>query len=125
MNKSDFYIGQKVVVVKNFARTKERSFENWEIIKIGRLYVTARKIGIDKEYSDFYTRQFSIKEGFDKDSTDYKMYLTKQSVADEDEKYSLLYWLNEVGNKCLGNRDKYTLEALRQVKEILENCNKL
>ena len=84
MKKEDFKVGQTayVYLIGNAARgknTDEERIEEWEVVSIGRKYITAKKKG-----SDFGEERFDSKNGFLQDARgychNYEIYPTKEEL---------------------------------------------
>lgn len=105
-------------LMANAALNKKRNelIEEWEIVTIGRKYVTAvekgqkypRKIQfrIDRDYAE--NTVYSVSR---------QLYADKQEILDNLEKVENLEWIRRQFN-CYG-QPKYSLDQLKRIKEIL------
>ena len=125
MEIKDFKIGDIVYcrLTGNEARgrKKEELIEEWEIVKIGRKYVTAKPKGS----GNYRETQFEIDKDY-KQKTNYcvgyVLYSNMQDILDEDELRSINCWFKD---KFGGyGSSKFSLESLRMAKEILESDKK-
>ena len=89
MKKEDFHKGQTVWVylTGNAARgkkTTEERIQEWEIVSVGRKYITARPKGITGTYCD---EKFEIQNNFRQVYTygcaDYVLYLSREDILQD------------------------------------------
>ena len=123
MKRKDFYLGQIVYVrIKRSKYDKSGeyaiTFQEYEVVKIGRKYVTVKRL------NDDFEMEFDMEDGFERSgysyNSYYRLYLSEQHYKDEKEKYELAWWFkNEFSNRV--QNKKYKLDTLRKAKEILEN----
>lgn len=116
MNIKDFKVGDKVYIVEKIHQ-KETIRED-EVIKVGNKYVTVKRDGLrfylNNETDMFLTinRDWGEKELLFKDEQELKNYMEYKTLKSE------LY------NK-LCRLEKYSLNQLRKIKEIIEYANKV
>lgn len=127
MDKKDFHVGQtvylKVLPGSNAARYIDKSNpDEWIkeriVIKIGSKFIT---VAIDNEdrggeekflIQNIYTHRHDVEQN-------YKLYLTKESIL-EDQECESLYRKIKNGFSDWGNDGKYSLDQLRCAIEMLE-----
>lgn len=131
MKKEDFKKGQTVWVylVGNAARYKktvEERIREWEVVSVGRKYITAK----DKA-NDFVTAQFEIDNNFREKtnySVDYILYLTKSELLEYVERRQLIRFIEDRIRRNFGEacwHTQLTSDDLKEIVEILEGRNAL
>jgi hypothetical protein len=124
--KLDLIKGQEVFIKiekgSNAARRVDLSLDNIDewvfsgaVVSIGRKYVTVKfKSGIE----DKFEIDNDYKQHYAYGGADYKLYTSIQDIKDEKE-FEDLY--NYIKNEFIGQPDsnKYTLEKLKRIKEII------
>ena len=96
MRKEDFYKGQTVWVylIGNAARgrkTTEERIQEWEVLKVGRKYITAKpkaggweqKFDIENNFRHVYTYRTS----------DYELYLTEEEIYEKVERENRIEYI--------------------------------
>lgn len=97
-------------------KTREELIQEWEIIKIGRKYITARRKGC----SNTFDVQFEILKDYKQKTeycVNYVLYSTRQDILNDFEINDLKQWFNEEFGTY--GFPKYSLEKMRKAKEIL------
>ena len=124
MEVKDFKVGQTVFVklIGNAKRGKseENLIEEWEVTKIGKKYVHARKKGCNtavkfekKDYGT-YKEQFVEKTDY---SEDYILYPSKKEL-EENLEYEKLS--NDISKMFrYGSSEKLSLDQLRKIKAVI------
>ena len=125
-NLKDFSKGQTVWVeltgnARRHINKKEELIEEWEVISVGRKYVTAMRkngndIGVKFQETDGNYGGLIEKSEY---CVDYVLYPSKEAISDKLEKEDLVDWIKGKFSGY-GNKSVYSLEQLRKVKEILE-----
>lgn len=119
----DFCKGQTVWVelTGNASRYKtgDELIEEWEVISVGRKYVTAKhKDGYREEKFEETDRNYGGLTQKTKYCVDYVLYPTRQAIADKIEKENLIKWFKGEFSEW-SDKSRYSLEKLRKAKEIL------
>lgn len=123
---SDFKIGQIVYVelCGNASRYKkgDELIEEWEIINIGRKYITANKNGYYSREENFmehnipsYLGGLVQKTNY---SIDYVLYPTKETIEDNIKRKELIVELSN------GKFNSLSLDQLRRIKDIINEGDK-
>ena len=124
MKKEDFYKGQTVWVylMGNAARgrkTVEERIQEWEVISVGRKYITARqkdgcrweaKFDIENDFSHVY------KFG----STDYELYLSKDEIYEQVKRSQRIRYIEQFCSWERRNLHRMSDEDLRVVVEVFK-----
>lgn len=123
MRKEDFYKGQTVWVylIGNAARgrkTTEERIQEWEIIKVGRKYITAKSKNGGRE------RRFDIENNFRHvytyGTSDYELYLTKEEIYEEIERSNRIKYIEQFCRWERRNLNKMSDDDLLAVVEIFK-----
>ena len=122
MELKDLKIGDTVYcrITGNAARgrKKEELIEEWEIIKIGIKYITAKP----KKNGEYLEFQFEINNNYKqrtKYCIDYVLYVSMQDILNENELIDLNNWFRSKFVAFGGS--EFSLESLRNAKNILES----
>ena len=128
MNIKDFTIGQIVYLhcvgidVRRYMKKDDGLFDERKFVKkatvtaIGRKYITVVEDDRNSEIKFDINDDFRQKTDY---SIDYKLYATEQSVLDNIEAESLYKDIHEkFEDYC--NNNRYTLEQLKAISEILD-----
>lgn len=123
MKKEDFYKGQTVWVylTENAARgrkTTEERIQEWEVLKVGRKYITAKpKVGgweqrfdIENNFRHVYTYGIS----------DYELHLTKEEIYEEIERSNRIEYIEQFCRRERRNLNKMYDDDLLVVVEIFK-----
>lgn len=123
MKKEDFYKGQTVWVylIGNAARgrkTTEERIQEWEIIKVGRKYITAKpknggweqRFDIENNFRHVYTYGIS----------DYELHLTKEEIYEEIERSNRIEYIEQFCRRERRNLNKMYDDDLLVVVEIFK-----
>ena len=124
MDIKDFTVGQKVYVelTGNAKRYKKEDelIEEWEVVKVGRKYVYARKKGCNtavkfekKDYGT-YKEQFVEKTDY---SEDYILYASKKELEENIEYEELSNDISKMFR--YGSSEKLSLDQLRKIKAVI------
>lgn len=123
MQKSDFKKGQEVFILIIEGSNEHRSLRNQAlenrilratVTTVGRKYITV-------EYRNWPPILFDIEDDFRQlsdYSADYMLFLTEQDIYDYEERRTLFREIHNAFD-CFSS-EKYSLEQLRKIKEILE-----
>ena len=123
MKKEDFYKGQTVWVylVGNAARgrkTTEERIREWEIIKVGRKYITA------KPKNGGWEQRFDIENNFRHvytyGTSDYELYLTKEEIYEKIERSNRIEYIEQFCRWEKRNLNKMPDDDLLAVVEIFK-----
>lgn len=118
---SDFKVGQKVYVElhSNAKRYSNIAYEEWDVISIGRKYVTATKSenGHEYKFGEHNLSYGGLKQKTDY-SVDYTLYPNKEILLNK-IKSEVLFSKLMLGFKYY-NKNNYSLEQLKSICEILE-----
>ena len=123
MKKEDFYKGQTVWVylvgsaASGRKTTKER-IQEWEVLKVGRKYITAKpKVGgrekrfdIENNFRDVYTYGTS----------DYELHLTEEEIYEEVERQNRIEYIEQFCRWGRGKLCKLSDGELLAVVEIFK-----
>lgn len=123
MKKEDFYKGQNVWVylIGNAARgrkTTEERIQEWEVLKVGRKYITAKpKVG-------GWERRFDIENNFRHvytyGTSDYELHLTKEEIYEEVERQNRIEYIEQFCRCGRGKLCKLSDGELLAVVEIFK-----
>lgn len=123
MKKEDFYKGQTVWVylVGNAARgrkTTEERIQEWEVLKVGRKYITA------KPKSGGWEQRFDIENNFRHvytyGTSDYELYLTKEEIYEKIERSNRIEYIEQFCRWEKRNLNKMPDDDLLAVVEIFK-----
>ena len=123
MEKEDFYKGQTVWVylVGNAARgrkTTEERIQEWEVLKVGRKYITA------KPKSGGWEQRFDIENNFRHVYTygisDYELHLTEEEIYEEVERQNRIEYIEQFCRWGRGKLCKLSDGELLAVVEIFK-----
>ena len=123
MKKEDFYKGQTVWVylVGNAARgrkTTEERIQEWEVLKVGRKYITA------KPKSGGCEQRFDIENNFRHvytyGTSDYELHLTKEEIYKEIERSNRIEYIEQFCRWERRNLNKMSDDDLLAVVEIFK-----
>ena len=123
MKKEDFYKGQTVWVylVGNAARgrkTTEERIQEWEVLKVGRKYITA------KSKSGGWEQRFDIENNFRHvytyGTSDYELYLTKEEIYEEIERSNRIEHIKQFCRWERRNLNKMSDDDLLAVVDIFK-----
>lgn len=123
MRKEDFYKGQTVWVylIGNAARgrkTTEERIQEWEIIKVGRKYITA------KPKNGGWEQRFDIENNFRHvytyGTSDYELYLTKEEIYEKIERLNRIEYIEQFCRWERRNLSKMSYDDLFAVVEIFK-----
>lgn len=123
MRKEDFHKGQTVWVylIGNAARgrkTTEERIQEWEIIKVGRKYITA------KPKNGGWEQRFDIENNFRHvytyGTSDYELYLTKEEIYEKIERSNRIEYIEQFYIWERRNLSKMSDDDLLAVVEIFK-----
>ena len=123
MRKEDFHKGQTVWVylIGNAARgrkTTEELIQEWEVLKVGRKYITA------KSKSGGWEQRFDIENNFRHvytyGTSDYELYLTKEEIYEEIERSNRIEHIKQFCRWERRNLNKMSDDDLLAVVEIFK-----
>lgn len=123
MRKEDFHKGQTVWVylIGNAARgrkTTEERIQEWEIIKVGRKYITA------KPKNGGWEQRFDIENNFRHvytyGTSDYELYLTKEGIYEKIERLNRIEYIEQFCRWERRNLSKMSDDDLFAVVEIFK-----
>ena len=123
MKKEDFYKGQTVWVhlVGNAARgrkTTEELIQEWEVLKVGRKYITA------KSKSGGWEQRFDIENNFRHvytyGTSDYELHLTEEEIYEEIERKNRIEYIEQFCRWDRGKLCKLSDSELLSVVEIFK-----
>lgn len=124
MKKEDFYKGQTVWVylIGNAARgrkTIEELIQEWEVVAVGRKYITARPKSV---YG--WEQKFDIENDFrhvyDRGAEDYVLYLTKEEIYEQIERNKCREYIENFCRWERRNLQKLSDDDLHAVVEIFQ-----
>lgn len=124
MKKEDFYKGQTVWVylTGNAARgrkTTEERIQEWEVVTVGRKYITARPKSV---YG--WEQKFDIENNFrhvyDRGTEDYVLYLTKEEIYEQIERNKCREYIENFCRWERRNLQKLSDDDLHAVVEIFQ-----
>lgn len=119
---SKLEVGQKVFLkaVGNNARyDKEVRIEEYEVKKVGR-----KLLDVWKNQDDRYSIKFDMENEnreVSKYSPNWKLYFSKQDIADEEESSKLTNEIKKIFDRY--GKVELSLEQLRKIKEIINPSN--
>lgn len=123
LRKEDFHKGQTVWVylIGNAARgrkTTEERIQEWEIIKVGRKYITAKPKNGRRE------QRFDIENNFRHvytyGTSDYELYLTKEEIYEKIERLNRIEYIEQFCRWERRNLSKMSDDDLFAVVEIFK-----
>ena len=123
LRKEDFHKGQTVWVylIGNVARgrkTTEERIQEWEIIKVGRKYITA------KPKNGGWEQRFDIENNFRHvytyGTSDYELYLTKEEIYEKIERLNRIEYIEQFCRWERRNLSKMSYDDLLAVVEIFK-----
>lgn len=123
MKKEDFYKGQTVWVylIGNAARgrkTTEERIQEWEVLKVGRKYITAKPKSGGRE------RKFDIENNFRHvytyGTSDYELHLTEEEIYEEIERKNRIEYIEQFCRWGRGKLCKLSDGELLAVVEIFK-----
>lgn len=123
LRKEDFHKGQTVWVylIGNAARgrkTTEERIQEWEIIKVGRKYITA------KPKNGGWEQRFDIENNFRHvytyGTSDYELYLTKEEIYEKIERLNRIEYIEQFCRWERRNLSKMSYDDLLAVVEIFK-----
>ena len=123
MKKEDFYKGQTVWVylTGNAARgrkTTEERIQEWEVLKVGRKYITA------KSKSGGWEQRFDIENNFRHvytcGTSDYELHLTEEEIYEEIERKNRIEYIEQFCRWGRGKLCKLSDGELLSVVEIFK-----
>lgn len=98
MKKEDFYKGQTVWVylTGNAARgrkTTEERIQEWEVLKVGRKYITAKpKVGGWEQRFDI---ENNFRHVYTYGTSDYELHLTEEEIYEEVERQNRIEYIEQ------------------------------
>lgn len=125
---SDFKVGQKCYVELNNnakrGKNSEEIIEEWEVVSIGRKYITAKEVGTRYEvkfglHNSSYDGLMQVTEY----TPDYILYPNKKIIEEKFEKEDLIEYIKNCFSYYSSYKDKYSIEQLREIKRILDKEN--
>lgn len=123
MKKEDFYKGQTVWVylTGNAARgrkTTEERIQEWEVLKVGRKYITAKpKVGGWEQRFDI---ENNFRHVYTYGTSDYELYLTKEEIYEKIERLNRIEYIEQFCRWERGNLSKMSYDDLLAVVEIFK-----
>lgn len=129
MKKEDFHKGQTVWVylIGDAARgrkTTEERIQEWEVVSVGRKYITARPKGTYR----WHDTKFEIENGFRQVYTcgtvDYLLFLSKEDIFNEIWRSETRKYIESFARWERGLVRKMSDEDLRMVSSIFKKYDK-
>lgn len=123
MKKEDFYKGQTVWVylTGNAARgrkTTEERIQEWEVLKVGRKYITAKpKVGGWEQRFDI---ENNFRHVYTYGTSDYELYLTKEETYEKIERLNRIEYIEQFCRWERRNLSKMSDDDLFAVVEIFK-----
>ena len=123
LRKEDFHKGQTVWVylIGNAARgrkTTEERIQEWEIIKVGRKYITAKpKNGGWEQRFDI---ENNLRHVYTYGTSDYELYLTKEEIYEKIERLNRIEYIEQFCRWERRNLSKMSDDDLFAVVEIFK-----
>ena len=123
MKKEDFYKGQTVWVylTGNAARgrkTTEERIQEWEVLKVGRKYITAKpKVGGCEQRFDI---ENNFQHVYTYGTSDYELYLTKEEIYEKIERLNRIEYIEQFCRWERRNLSKMSYDVLLAVVEIFK-----
>lgn len=123
MKKEDFYKGQTVWVylTGNAARgrkTTEERIQEWEVLKVGRKYITAKpKVGGWEQRFDI---ENNFRHVYTYGTSDYELYLTKEEIYEKIERLNRIEYIEQFCRWERRNLSKMSYDDLLAVVEIFK-----
>lgn len=123
MKKEDFYKGQTVWVylTGNAARgrkTTEERIQEWEVLKVGRKYITAKpKVGGWEQRFDI---ENNFRHVYTYGTSDYELYLTKEEIYEKIERLNRIEYIEQFCRWERRNLNKMSDDDLLAVVEIFK-----
>lgn len=123
MKKEDFYKGQTVWVylVGNAARgrkTTDERIQEWEVLKVGRKYITAKpKVGGSEHRFDI---ENNFRHVYTYGTSDYELYLTKEEIYEKIERLNRIEYIEQFCRWERRNLSKMSYDDLLAVVEIFK-----
>lgn len=123
MKKEDFHKGQTVWVyltgnASRGRKTTEERIQEWEIIKVGRKYITA------KPKNGGWEQRFDIENNFRHvytyGTSDYELYLTKEEIYEKIERLNRIEYIEQFCRWERRNLSKMSDDDLFAVVEIFK-----
>jgi hypothetical protein len=122
---TDFKQGQTVWVEltgnANRYKNDDELIEEWEVISVGKKYVTAKRKngGYEVKFKETDLNYDGLIQNTQY-CVDYILYPSKEEISNKFEKEELVDWIKKQFSGY-GRKSKYSLEQLRKVKEILDS----
>ncbi len=112
----DFKKGDTVfsVTMNIVGRLKEPDIIEQTVSSVGRVYVTTGNGSLAQKYAD-HNSEYLLERATYGES--HLLFKTRKDAENYIEKYNLAIWL---GTLSIAHAEKYSLEQLRKVKEILK-----
>lgn len=123
MKKEDFYKGQTVwaYLVGNAARgrkTTEERIQEWEVLKVGRKYITAKpKVGGWEQRFDI---ENNFRHVYTYGTSDYELHLTEEEIYEEVERQNRIEYIEQFCRWGRGKLCKLSDGELLAVVEIFK-----
>ena len=123
MKKEDFYKGQNVWVylTGNAARgrkTTEERIQEWEVLKVGRKYITAKpKVGGWEQRFDI---ENNFRHVYTYGTSDYELYLTKEEIYEKIVRLNRIEYIEQFCRWGRRNLSKMSYDDLLAVVEIFK-----
>lgn len=123
MKKEDFHKGQTVWVyltgnAARYCKTEEDRVREWEVISVGRKYITAKpKAGGWEEKFDI---QNNFRHVYDRGTEDYILYLTKEEILKKNKRYKNIEFIEKCCRWDKSVHKKLSDEDLETVVEIFK-----
>lgn len=125
MEIKDFTPGQTAyALMTRRGKTTEHFVMRYTVTKVGRKYVSSTKTpggGYEEQFFKQREEDEYLTEKEDWGSSRLKLFLTEQATTDYIEKTMLCTWFKQA--TAYGEIEKYTLNQLRAVRDILEKKN--
>lgn len=123
MRKEDFHKGQTVWVylTGNAARgrkTTEERIQEWEVLKVGRKYITAKpKVGRWEQRFDI---ENNFRHVYTYGTSDYELHLTEEEIYEEVERKNRIEYIEQFCRWERRNLNKMSDDDLLAVVEIFK-----
>lgn len=128
MKKEDFYKGQTVWVylIGNAARgreTIEERIQEWEVVTVGRKYITARPKGTCN-WEQKFEIQNNFQHVYDRGTADYELHLSKEEIYEQVERAHRIQYIEQFCRWDKRNLYRMDDEDLREIVRIFERYEK-
>lgn len=129
MKKEDFHKGQIVYVylVGNAARVKktaEERIQEWEVVSVGRKYITARPRGTGLWFDTKFEIENDFRQVYTYGCADYILYLSKEDILQDIWRGSTRKYISQCASWSSPIVGRMSDEDLQTISEIFRKYNK-